>query len=196
MEIGTNTELTHAETIQMVKEAGLRYIKDSIPGFTRKRYQDKYQYFKTDGSLIQDEKIITRINRLIIPHIWDNVWICPHEKGHLQATGIDKKNRKQYRYHKDWDKMRNERKFGKMRRFGEMLPALREIIHQNLNHKTLTREKVLSTVITLMDENLIRIGNKEYAKTNKTYGLSTLRDKHVKNIGGKVALEFVGKKKY
>ena len=102
------------------------------------------------------------------------MWICPYEKGHLQATGIDKKNRKKYRYHKDWDKMRNERKFGKMLEFGKILPNLREIIYENLDQKKLTKEKVLSTVITIMDENLIRIGNKELAKKNMQKNIKLL----------------------
>lgn len=186
--------ISNAETLQMVKEAGLRYTRDTIPGFSRIRIGEKYDYYKADGTKIEDEKVITRINKLIIPHIWENVWICPSEKGHLQATGFDKKNRKQYRYHKEWDKLRNERKFGKMLEFGQILPNVREIISNNLNLRKLTKEKVLSTVITIMDENLVRIGNKEYAKSNKTYGLSTLKDKHVKSLGGKLSLEFVGKK--
>src|SRR4051812_30010643 len=158
--------ISNEETLQMVREAGLRYTRDTIPGFTRKRNGEKYDYFKPDGTKIADEKVITRINKLIIPHIWDNVWICPHEKGHLQATGTDTKQRKQYRYHKEWDKLRNEKKFGKMLEFGQILPTLRETVRNNLNLKKLCKEKVLSTVITIMDENLVRVGNKEYAKSN------------------------------
>lgn len=187
------TESVH-EAMQMAKDAGLKYVNDSRPGFTRERKNDKYQYFRQDGTLIEDEKIITRINKLIIPHVWTKVWICPQQNGHMQATGLDSKNRKQYRYHKEWDKIRNENKFDKMMAFGTLLPDIRKKIEAHLSKKELSREKVLSTIVAILDENLIRIGNREYAKTNKTYGLTTLRNKHVKNLGNKVQLEFIGKK--
>lgn len=182
------------DAAQIAKEAGLRYVNDSKPGYTRVRNGDHYDYYDQHNNKIEDQNTILRINRLIVPHIWEKVWICPYERGHLQATGFDKKGRKQYRYHKYWDKARNEKKFDKMLQFGLVLPEIRKEVQSNLSLHKLTRDKVLSTVVALLDETLIRIGNKEYAKTNKTYGLTTLRNKHVKNLGGKVQLEFIGKK--
>lgn len=176
------------------KEAGLRYISDGIPGYKRTQKGGSYVYLDTNGKKISDEKILARIEALKIPHVWEQVWICPVASGHLQATGIDSKGRKQYRYHSRWQHSRNTNKFSKMMAFGEALSALREKIDKDIEEKAFTRSKMLALVVSLLDNTLIRIGNKYYEKSNKSYGLTTLRNKHVKLDGKEVKISFVGKK--
>lgn len=183
-----------SDPVQIAEEAGLRYVNDAIPGYTRRRKSEKYLYFDQYGELIESGRTLQRIHKLVIPHIWENVWICPFEKGHLQATGVDTRKRKQYRYHKEWEKARNLNKFSKMLLFGSRLPQIRETLQQHFAARKLTREKVLATVITLLDEKLIRIGNREYERRYNTYGLTTLKDRHVRNLGGKILIQFRGKK--
>jgi DNA topoisomerase I len=176
------------------KETGLRYIVDNKPGFGRIKKKDAYIYIDTANKEITDQKVIDRINKLRIPHVWENVWICPSANGHLQATGFDSKNRKQYRYHEKWQSARNLNKFSKMLPFGKKLSELRQQIDKDLEEKQFTRNKILAIVVSLLDNTLIRIGNKCYEKANKSYGLTTLRDKHVKVQGKDVKISFVGKK--
>jgi DNA topoisomerase-1 len=176
------------------KETGLRYIIDNKPGFSRIKKKDKYIYIDTANKEITDQKVIDRINKLRIPHVWEGVWICPSANGHLQATGFDSKNRKQYRYHQKWQSARNLNKFSKMLPFGKKLSHLRQQIDHDLEEKEFTRDKILAIVVSLLDNTLIRIGNKCYEKANKSYGLTTLRDKHVKMDGKDVKISFVGKK--
>jgi DNA topoisomerase-1 len=176
------------------KETGLRYIIDNKPGFGRFKKKDKYIYTDTANKEITDQKVIDRINKLRIPHVWEEVWICPSANGHLQATGFDSKHRKQYRYHEKWQSARNLNKFSKMLPFGKKLSQLRQHIDQDLQEKQFTRNKILAIVVSLLDNTLIRIGNKCYEKANKSYGLTTLRDKHVKVDGKDVKISFVGKK--
>jgi DNA topoisomerase I len=186
-----------AETLSPVafaKEAGLRYVTDNVPGFTRITRRKKYIYLDTGNKEISDEKIITRIESLKIPHVWEQVWICPSANGHLQATGFDSKGRKQYRYYQKWQHSRNNNKFSKMRSFGEALSGLREKIDHDIEEKAFSRNKMLALVVSLLDNTLIRIGNKYYEKSNKSYGLTTLRNKHVKINGKEVKISFVGKK--
>lgn len=180
--------------VEFAKEAGLRYITDSKPGFTRITRRKKYIYLDTGNKEISDEKIISRIEGLKIPHVWEQVWICPSPNGHLQATGIDSKGRKQYRYHTKWQHSRNTNKFSKMRSFGQALSALREKIDHDIEEKAFSRNKMLALVVSLLDNTLIRIGNKYYEKSNKSYGLTTLRNKHVIVDGKEVKISFVGKK--
>jgi DNA topoisomerase-1 len=180
--------------VAFAKEAGLRYLMDNVPGFQRIKKGDGYVYLDTAGKKITDKKIIERINALRIPHVWEQVWICPIAHGHLQATGFDSKNRKQYRYHARWQHSRNNKKFSKMLEFGKALSQLREKIDHDMEEKYLSRNKILAIVVSLLDNTLIRIGNKCYEKANNSYGLTTLRDKHVKIESGGMKISFVGKK--
>lgn len=185
------------ETISPVafaKEAGLRYVTDQIPGFTRQKRDNTYQYLDKAGKEITDEKITGRIEALRIPHVWQQVWISPVANSHLQATGTDKRGRKQYRYHAKWQTARNTNKFSKMLDFGKALPALRQQLEHDLVRKQFPREKMLAIVVSLLDRTLIRIGNKFYEKSNKSYGLTTLRNRHVSLGGKEVKISFVGKK--
>lgn len=188
---------TVSETVSPVafaKEVGLRYITDSIPGIKRINKKGKFIYIDSSGNEVNDEKTLERIRLLRIPPAWENVWICPKANGHLQATGIDSKGRKQYRYHTNWEVARNNDKFSKMLAFGKSVSKLREKIDHDIEAKDFSRNTILATVVSLLDNTLIRIGNKVYAKSNKSYGLTTLRNKHVKFEGKEVKISFVGKK--
>ncbi len=179
---------------QCALEAGLHYVSDDSKGYTRELNGKGYVYYDTRGNKITNESTIKRINSLRIPHIWENVWICPNAKGHLQATGIDTKNRKQYRYHPEWSSQRSCLKFSRMQAVGEALPSLRKQIEKDLDRSTYDKQKVLATVAAVLDSTLIRIGNATYEKTNKSYGLTTLRDRHVKEDKNGVRITFAGKK--
>jgi DNA topoisomerase-1 len=172
---------------------GLRYVTDSKPGFTRKRYGKSFHFFDTKGERIRDEAIIARIRKLAIPPAYTNVWICPQANGHMQATGLDARGRKQYRYHAEWRAIRDASKFSHILAFGDFLPKLRAVTTEHMSQRGLSREKVLATVVTLLEKTLIRVGNDEYAKTNKSYGLTTLRHKHVDVSGHTIRFQFKGK---
>jgi len=173
--------------------ADLIYVSDSDPGISRIRKGKKFEYFYKDKKLTS-RKHLERIKSLVIPPAWENVWICKDANGHIQCTGIDAKGRKQYRYHTLWQKSRNESKFSKLTAFGNALIKLRKQIKSDLNKKTLTEEKVIATVLALMDATHIRIGNNYYEKTNRSYGLTTLKDRHVEISGDNLQFAFVGKK--
>jgi len=175
------------------RSQGLRYVTDAKPGFTRKRYGKHFHFFNAKGERIRDEEIIARIRRLAIPPAYTNVWICPHANGHIQATGLDARGRKQYRYHPDWRSIRDASKFSHILAFGDFLPKLRAVTAEHMSQRGLTREKVLATVVTLLEKTLIRVGNDEYAKANKSYGLTTLRHKHVDVSGHTIRFRFKGK---
>lgn len=176
-----------------LKKADLRYISDSVSGITRKRRGNSFQYFDTDGKIIKSEIVLGRIKELAIPPAWSDVWICPSPSGYLQATGFDEKKRKQYIYHADWIKLSQENKFNKMIFFGEILPLIREKVSRDMILEELERDRIIATVIWLLEHTFIRIGNDEYAEENKSYGLTTLRNRHVKVHGKKVKFEFRGK---
>lgn len=176
-----------------LKKADLRYVSDKNPGITRKRQNDSFIYFDPQGERIKTEATLERIKALSIPPAWSDVWICPSPSGYLQATGIDDKNRKQYIYHEDWRKLSQENKFNKMIFFGEVLPKIRSKVREDMAAETLERDKIIATVIWLLGETMIRIGNDEYAKENNSFGLTTLRNKHVKIRGKQVTFEFIGK---
>lgn len=178
---------------QEIKKADLRYISDSTPGITRKKDNGSFVYFDTDNKKITSDTILERIKNLVIPPAWDNVWICPSPTGYLQATGLDEKGRKQYLYHADWKKRSQENKFSKMIYFAEVLPKIRSKIREDMNNDELDKEKITATVIWLLEHTLIRIGNEEYAKENDSFGLTTLRNRHVKVHGKEVTFEFRGK---
>ncbi len=171
---------------------GLRYADDTRPGLTRVRRGTGFSYHRPDGELVSDD-VRDRIESLVIPPAWDDVWICPSATGHLQATGRDGKGRKQYRYHDDWLTHRNRLKFDRMVGFGDALPALRARVEADLGTSGLGREKVLALCVRLLDETLVRVGNEQYATENGSYGLTTIRDKHVSFDGSEVRFEFVGK---
>lgn len=175
------------------KYAGLRYVIDHSPGIRRKKTKTGFRYIDTEGKPIRDKSIISRIHGLGIPPAWQDVWICPWENGHIQATGRDAKQRKQYRYHTRWREVRDEAKYERMIKFGKALPALREKIDAALEKPGFPREKVLAIIVRLLEMTLVRIGNEEYARTNKSFGLTTLRNKHVQVDGSKVEFQFRGK---
>jgi DNA topoisomerase-1 len=180
---------------EFAKEAGLRYVTDTKPGIGRiKSEEGSFIYENTKGETITDQKTIDRILALRIPPAWENVWICPQANGHIQATGLDNKGRKQYRYHAKWQTARNSTKFDKMLSFGKVLLSLREKVEKDLQKPHYSRDKILATVVSLLDNTYIRIGNMYYAKTNKSYGLTTLRNKHIKEEGNQLKISFVGKK--
>ncbi|WP_299985769.1 DNA topoisomerase IB [uncultured Pontibacter sp.] len=174
--------------------AGLRYTSDEKPGITRKKAGTGFYYLNNKGEKVTDEKILERIKKLVIPPAWTEVWIATTPRGHLQATGRDDKGRKQYIYHPEWQTARNLTKFGRMITFGKSLPVLREQVQQDIQSRKLDKRKVTALVVSIMDNALIRIGNRAYAKSNKSYGLTTLRDRHVTFNGSTVTFSFVGKK--
>jgi DNA topoisomerase-1 len=175
------------------RAAGLRYVSDSRPGIRRERRGDGFVYFDPQGREITDEAVLTRIRALAIPPAYTDVWICPDPRGHLQATGRDARGRKQYRYHPRWRHVRDETKYDRMLAFGQALPAIRARVARDLALPGLPREKVLATVVRLLETTLIRVGNDTYAKSNKSYGLTTMCDKHVHIDGSSVRFAFRGK---
>lgn len=172
---------------------GLRYVSDQKPGFTRKRRGKSFAYYDVRGALLRDPVHLRRIRSLVIPPAWQKVWICPSANGHLQATGRDQRGRKQYRYHPRWCLQRNEFKFGRMLAFGAALPKLRRQIEADLQAQGLPRAKVLAALVRLLETTLIRIGNEEYVRANKSFGLTTLRNEHVEIEGATVHFRFHGK---
>ena len=181
------------DPIEVAEEAGLRYVSDESPGYTRKARGDDFEYFDTDGKRIRDETRLLRIKRLAIPPAYRNVWICPSPNGHIQATARDARGRKQYRYHERWREVRDENKYERMAVFGNALPKIRRRVNRDLKRRGLPREKVLATVVQLLERTFIRIGNEEYAKENKSFGLTTMRNHHVGVTATKLKFSFRGK---
>jgi DNA topoisomerase-1 len=171
----------------------LRYVDDSQPGFSRRKLRGKFVYFDLDGERIRDEDEIQRINKLAIPPAYEGVWICPDPKGHLQATGRDARGRKQYRYHPRWREIRDADKYERLLEFGRALPKLRSLTDAHLQLPGLGHDKVVATVVSLLDSTLIRVGNSQYAKENKSFGLTTLRNRHVEVKGTGINFHFRGK---
>jgi len=174
------------------KEAGLQYSDDESPGISRKKAGNHFEYF-SKSRRIRDQATLRRINRLAIPPAWTDVWICPSPSGHLQATGRDDKGRKQYRYHEEWRAVRDANKFEHMIDFAKALPSIRRHIRGDLSLPGMPREKALATIVRLLEVTLIRVGNEEYARDNGSYGLATMKNRHVKINGEKVAFHFKGK---
>lgn len=181
------------EPKEAAEEAGLRYVSDDQPGYTRKRNGSGFVYFDTEGKPIRDEQRLLRINRLAIPPAYRDVWICPSPNGHLQATGKDDRGRKQYRYHERWREVRDENKYEKMLIFGERLGRIRRRVKKDMALRGLPRNKVLATVVHLLERTFIRVGNEEYARENKSFGLTTMRNRHVEVKGSTVTFNFRGK---
>jgi len=178
---------------QSAEDAGLRYTHDDSPGISLKSNGKKVEYFDPNGVKVKDEKTLSRIKSLVIPPAWKDVWICTKPNGHLQATGIDSRGRKQYRYHPKWREVRDENKYDRMIAFGYCLPRIREKISKDLALPGLPKEKILATIVQLLEKTLIRVGNEEYAEQNDSYGLTTMHNKHVKVRGNEVKFEFKGK---
>ena len=173
--------------------ANLRYVSDNEPGFTRRRWGRGFTYKDATGKTVKDKALRQRFDALVIPPMWSEVWICQDDKGHLQSTGRDDKARKQYLYHPEWDRVRDQAKFNAMIGFAQALPNLRAQVEKDLEAQSLSRANVLAAVVKLLETTLIRIGNSRYAKMNKSYGLSTLRSKHVSETDNGLAFDFVGK---
>ncbi|MGV3459562.1 MAG: DNA topoisomerase IB [Flavobacterium sp.] len=176
------------------KAVGLRYFLNTEKGYYRKRKANGFTYTDELGAPVRDKDVLDRIKTLVIPPAWENVWVSPFENGHLQVTGTDVRGRKQYRYHADWNKIRNQSKFFRLRRFALALPAIREQVDEDLARKGLPYEKVVALVVRLIELTNIRIGNDAYKKLYGSFGLTTLRDKHVKFEGSNVTFDFTGKK--
>ncbi|HEX7225598.1 MAG TPA: DNA topoisomerase IB [Candidatus Limnocylindria bacterium] len=175
------------------EEAGLRYVSDDGPGVSRRRAGKRYHYFDTSGDRITDEARVAWFDGLAIPPAWTDVWICPVKRGHLQATGRDARGRKVYRYHPRWREVRDEAKYGRLIEFARALPRIRRATDRHLRKRGLPREKVLALVVRLLEETLIRVGNDEYARENRSFGLATLRDRHVEVRGAEIRFSFRGK---
>ncbi|CAI8901187.1 MULTISPECIES: DNA topoisomerase IB [Pseudomonas] len=171
----------------------LHYVDDTQPGLTRKKLRGKFAYFDPAGQRITDPDEIKRINSLAVPPAYTDVWICADPRGHLQATGRDARGRKQYRYHPRWREVRDADKYSRLREFGLALPKLRKQLETLLAAPGFSRDKVMATVITLLDATLIRVGNSQYARDNRSYGLTTLRSRHVEVNGSAILFQFRGK---
>jgi DNA topoisomerase-1 len=178
---------------EAANEAGLRYTSDDRPGISRRKRGRGFQYVDRDGRTISDTDERARIDALAIPPAWTDVWICPSANGHLQATGRDARGRKQYRYHPRWREVRDEVKYGRMIAFGEALPRIRKQVDRDIARRSLSKPRVVATVVRLLDETSIRVGNDEYARENKSFGLTTMQKRHVDVEGARIMFRFRGK---
>jgi len=181
------------EPIESARAAGLRYVSDLSPGIRRKRAGKGFMYRNSEGRTVDDRDTIRRIKGLAVPPAWTDVWICPNPHGHLQATGRDARGRKQYRYHLRWREVRDAVKYDRMVAFAAALPEIREQTDRDLERPGMPREKVLAAIVRLLEETRIRVGNEEYRKENGSFGLTTLRNRHVEVIGSDVHFSFRGK---
>jgi DNA topoisomerase I len=175
------------------ERAGLSYVSDDDKGWRRERAGEAFRYFKANGDPVTDDAALERVRKLAIPPAWTDVWICPKASGHLQATGRDARGRKQYRYHPQFREVRESTKYEHMLEFARALPAIRAKLAEHMALRGLPREKVLATVVHLLETTLIRVGNEDYAKENKSYGLTTLRNPHVSVDGAELRFRFKGK---
>lgn len=173
--------------------ASLEYVTDGSPGIIRAKQGTGFTY-TFQGATVRDKEILSRIKKLVIPPAWIKVWICPNVNGHIQVTGYDIKNRKQYKYHPNWNTVRNQTKFHRLYEFGKVLPLLRIRLEKDISRQSLSKEKVLATVVSLMERTFIRIGNSEYERLYGSYGLTTMKDGHVDISGATVKFSFKGKK--
>ncbi|HLP03110.1 MAG TPA: hypothetical protein VK163_13870, partial [Opitutaceae bacterium] len=181
------------DALDAAREAGLRYVSDLAPGLTRVGPERRPRYLDPAGKPVRDAATLARIRRLAIPPAWTHVWICPRADGHIQATGRDARGRKQYRYHPDWTAVRDSAKFERMAAFARALPWIRRRVARDLRRPRLDREKVLAAMVRLLETTLVRVGNEEYAKQNHSFGLTTLRNRHVRIGRGTLHFEFRGK---
>ena len=197
---GTNTRngkaietAVEADSAEAAEEAGLQYVNDERTGYSRRAKGKDFEYLDTEGKTIRDEQRLVRIKRLAIPPAWTEVWICPSANGHIQATGRDARSRKQYRYHERWREVRDENKFDRLAGFAKALPNIRRRVARDLKLPGLPQQKVLATIVLLLERTFIRIGNEEYARDNKSFGLTTLKNRHVKVRGAQMRFRFRGK---
>jgi DNA topoisomerase-1 len=186
----SNTRPSPAKSAQAV---GLRYVTDERPGIRRERCGGGFRYRSAEGRIIRDRHTRRRIRSLVIPPAWSDVWICPLDHGHLQATGRDERGRKQHLYHPRWREIRNQTKYDRLMDFARSLPVIRRQLKRDLAREGLCREKVLATVVRLLEVSLIRVGNDEYARDNKSYGLTTMKNRHATVRGAKIKFQFRGK---
>src|SRR5436189_1475648 len=180
-------------SVEAAAAARLRYVSDARPGIQRIRVGRGFKYSSADGTEVTDPQTLQRIRSIAIPPAWMDVWICPTATGHIQATGRDARGRKQYRYHPRWREVRDVTKYERMLEFGRMLPHIRRRVGRDLVLPGMPRDKVLATVLRLLETTLIRIGNEEYARANRSYGLTTLRTRHVAVNGHELRFAFRGK---
>jgi DNA topoisomerase-1 len=181
------------DPVESAKAAGLRYVTDAKPGIQRLKRGTGFRYVSPDGAPVRDHETLGRIKSLVIPPAWQQVWICVLPNGHLQATGRDARGRKQSRYHPRWREVRDETKYERMLLFGDALPVIRERVEHDLALSGLPREKVLATIVRLIETTFIRVGNVEYARENKSFGLTTMRTRHVSVHGNTLTFDFQGK---
>lgn len=181
------------EARRCAREAGLRYITDQMPGFSRRARGKSFYYVDDQGKRIRDREVLARIEALVIPPAWTDVWIAPHANDHLQATGRDARGRKQYRYHARWRECRDANKYARLIDFAKVLSRIRRRVSRDLRKPGMPREKVLAAVVQLLDRSLIRVGNDEYARDNRSFGLTTMKNRHVRVRGAKIQFRFRGK---
>jgi DNA topoisomerase I len=181
------------DSVSAAHRAGLIYVSSEAPGIRRIAVERGFRYVNPDGSNVRDEQVLRRISSLVIPPAWRSVWICPLDRGHLQATGKDARRRKQYRYHPRYRAERELKKYNELTAFGEVLPQVRKQVRRDLEMRGLPRSRVLAAIVSLLDLTSMRVGNEEYARDNRSYGLTTLRNRHAHVQGDKIRLRFRGK---
>lgn len=191
MDVAVSPDLLQSE--DLARAAGLTFSDDARPGIMRRRVGKGFAYYDAKGALIRDKATLDRIRAIVIPPAWEKVWIAPNKRGHIQATGRDARGRKQYRYHADWTAHREQSKYALLPEFAAALPKLRSVVAEHLQHRSVSRERVLAVVVTLLQQTLIRIGNATYARDNESYGLTTLTEEHVEIDGGWLRFSFRGK---
>lgn len=184
---------TPSDSLNDARNAGLRHVSDRSPGFRRIRRGRGFSYRDLEGQTIRDPETLHRLRALAIPPAWTDVWICPTPNGHIQATGRDDRGRKQYRYHNRWRRVRDEAKYNRMIEFAQALPQIRQRVTHDLAKPGLPKEKVLAAIVRLLETTSIRVGNVEYAKANRSFGLTTLRDRHVALKGSRIRFRFRAK---
>lgn len=190
---GVAPPVSAAARIVAAKSAHLRYVTDAMPGISRVGRPGRFRYRDAAGTTLRDKAALERIRALVIPPAWTGVWICPDENGHVQATGRDAKRRKQYRYHARWRATRDADKYGQLNDFVRVLPTLRNAVRRHLRLEGLPREKILAAVVRLLEATLIRVGNEKYVRQNGSFGLTTLRNRHVRIRGQRLQFDFRGK---
>jgi DNA topoisomerase I len=183
-----------ADPVKAAKAVGLRYVNDAMPGIRRRKRGKNWVYSYDDGRICKEDETLNRIRKLVLPPAWKDVWISPHENGHLQATGIDTMGRKQYRYHSQWNELRNETKFFRMIHFAESLPKLRKQLELDIQLPEWNQRKVTAIAVKLLEQTFMRIGSSAYEKLYGSFGLTTLHNNHVKINGSSIKFEFKGKK--
>ena len=188
----TSTQPT-LDPVESAEEAGLRYVTDASPGIRRRRAGRGFSYIGPDSKRVTNRDQVEWIRSLAIPPAWTDVWICTSRRGHLQATGRDARGRKQYRYHPEWRAVRDDAKYGRMIAFGQALPAIRRRVDADLRKHGLPRERVLAAVVLLLEKTRLRVGNEEYARDNRSYGLTTLRDRHAEVGSSRIRFRFRSK---